>query len=83
MTDTTKPLSAEERLRLARHLVDEQARDPALWFEAEYITEAILQDALRELHAIIEGKWPFECALDLLAKLDEFAALSQHKEGEG
>ena len=36
-------------------LVDKQAKDEGLWFNAKYVTEAYLQNALRELHAAIEG----------------------------
>lgn len=31
-------------------LVDTQAEDEGLWFDAQYVTEAYLQRALRELH---------------------------------
>ena len=37
-----------------RALVETQAEDEGLWFYAQYITEAYLQQALRELHALIE-----------------------------
>jgi hypothetical protein len=37
-----------------RQLVDEQADDPGLWFEARTVPEAYLQAALRALHATIE-----------------------------
>jgi len=42
-----------ERQKL-RDLVNTQAEDEGLWFVAKYITEAYLQQALRELHALIE-----------------------------
>jgi hypothetical protein len=35
-------------------LVAEQAEDDGLWFDAETITEAYLQQELRKLHAAIE-----------------------------
>lgn len=35
-------------------LTSEQAEDKSLWFDAHYITEDILQKALRRLHAVIE-----------------------------
>ena len=38
-----------------REIVAEQAEDESLWFFPEYITEDILQRALRRLHAVIEG----------------------------
>lgn len=37
-------------------LVDEQANDEGLWFKHVYITEDVLQQALRKLHAVIEDK---------------------------
>ena len=43
-----------EKLKSIRELVDNQAESEFLWFEANYITEAMLQNALRELHALIE-----------------------------
>lgn len=40
-------------------VVNEQAEDEGLWFIAETITEAMLQDALRRLTAAVEGTpWP-------------------------
>lgn len=35
-------------------LVQKQAEDESLWFIAEIITEAHLQEALRQLHAAVE-----------------------------
>ena len=43
-------------LRKARGLVLEQAEDEALWFEAEYASEAYLQQALRDLHHALEDR---------------------------
>ena len=40
-------------------VVAEQAEDEGIWFFAEHITESILQQALRRLHAAVEGV-PFE-----------------------
>ncbi len=37
-------------------LVDEQAEDDGLWFDAETAPEAYLQAKLRELHAAIERR---------------------------
>lgn len=51
----------EERLALLQRLkkiqarVDEQADDEGLWFRAQTAPEAYLQQALRELHRLIEG----------------------------
>lgn len=39
-----------------RAVVDEQACDEGLWFLPQTITEAILQRALRRLHAAVEGE---------------------------
>ena len=36
-------------------MVDEQAEDDGLWFQAETAPEAYLQQELRKLHALIEG----------------------------
>ena len=36
-------------------LVDEQAEDEGLWFQAETMPEAYLQQELRRLHAAIES----------------------------
>ncbi len=38
-------------------VVNEQANDVGLWFIPVYITEDILQRALRRLHAVIEGDY--------------------------
>jgi hypothetical protein len=40
---------------LVRRVVDEQANDEGLWFDAETAAEAYVQQALRRLHAAIEG----------------------------
>jgi len=37
-----------------KQIVERQADDAELWFEAQHITESILQAALRELHAAVE-----------------------------
>ena len=47
-------------------VVKEQAEDEGLWCEPVYITEAILQRALRRLHAAVEGKTPEQCARAVL-----------------
>lgn len=44
-----------DALAKARAVVNEQAEDGGLWFAAETITEAMLQRALRRLHAVVEG----------------------------
>ena len=40
----------------AQRVVDEQAEDEALWFVAQTAAEAYLQQALRRLHAAVEGE---------------------------
>lgn len=39
-------------------LVDKQANDEGLWFQAEHASEAYLQQELRRLHAAIERLVP-------------------------
>jgi hypothetical protein len=41
-----------------RELLDDQAADRGLWFDAKTCPEAYLQNALRRLHAAIEGTPP-------------------------
>ena len=43
-----------ERHELIKRMVDEQAEDDGIWFDAQYITEAYLQHQLRRLHRVIE-----------------------------
>jgi hypothetical protein len=48
---------AQEREKVPSHaytMVQAQAEDEGLWFEAETATEANLQNALRRLHAAVE-----------------------------
>jgi hypothetical protein len=47
-------------------LVERQASDDGLWFHAETCAEAYVQAALRQLHAVIEGRTPEQCAVDVL-----------------
>ena len=54
----------DERLREA---VNSQAEDEGLWFEAKTAPEAYLQQELRRLHEIIEGKTGDECAREVVA----------------
>lgn len=42
-------------LKDIRSLVDRQAEDEGLWFEAESVAEAYLQQELRRLHAAVES----------------------------
>ena len=44
-----------EELEAIKALVERQANDEALWFEAHTIGEAYVQFALSHLHAVIEG----------------------------
>lgn len=43
-----------EKLLKIRALVGEQAKDEALWCEADSVVEAYVQQELRHLHAVIE-----------------------------
>jgi len=49
-----------------KRLVDEQANDEGLWCGTKYASEAYLQNALRQLHAAIEGISPEDCAMAAL-----------------
>ena len=60
-----KRLTTEDRV--AKAIVDEQAEDEGLWFEARTAPEAYLQAALRRLHGAVEGKSQIECALNLVS----------------
>jgi len=51
-------------------VVNEQAEDYGLWFEAVYATEAYLQQELRRLHSVIE-------AADLERLLADLARLAR------
>ena len=46
----------EAEHRKIRALVDEQAEDEGLWFQATTVTEAYLQQELRRLHGVIEDE---------------------------
>ena len=48
-------MNDEKVLEAARKLVKEQAENEGLWFDADYITEALLQQELRKLHSVIEN----------------------------
>lgn len=58
--EDAKKLHAQEmgelcaQLEAIRSLVNVQAEDHGLWFEAEHAPEAYLQQELRKLHSIIE-----------------------------
>ena len=54
--------AAYEEIERLLALVNEQAEDEGLWFRAETCAEAYVQQALRRLHAAIEGRSPEECA---------------------
>ena len=43
-----------EQMSIIKRVVDEQSEDESIWFEAKYITEALLQQELRRLHHVIE-----------------------------
>jgi|GEM_PF-2042633 len=60
--------AAEADLIKIKALVNEQAEDEGLWFRAETAPEAYLQNHLRVLHGVIEGKSPFNCACEAITK---------------
>ncbi len=43
-----------DKLGKIRDLVDEQAEDEGLWFDAQSAAEAYVQEELRKLHKVIE-----------------------------
>lgn len=47
-------------------VVREQTEDEGLWFIPKYITEDVLQKALRRLHEAVEGKTKEQCARAVL-----------------
>ena len=49
-------LDLENHMRKITELVDKQAEDEGLWFEALTAPEAYLQQELRKLHAAVEEK---------------------------
>lgn len=56
-------------LKGMRNVVNEQAEDDSLWFRATSAPESYLQDALRRLHEVVEGKTSKECAVEALTDL--------------
>ncbi|MCK5609392.1 hypothetical protein KAR91_46395 [Candidatus Pacearchaeota archaeon] len=52
-TDVCNGLS--RKLDAIQEKVDKQAEDEGLWFIAEHCSEGYLQEALRELHKVIEN----------------------------
>lgn len=50
-----KIMKLEEYQRNLRKLVNSQANDHGLWFEARTAPESYLQQELRKLHAVVEG----------------------------
>ena len=47
-----------ESAQSARELVDIQASNEGLWFVSQSITENYLQQALRNLHGVVESAFP-------------------------
>lgn len=52
-----------------RAIIEEQANDDGLWFEAETCAEAYVQAALRRLHETIEGESSEQCAVKAILKI--------------
>lgn len=57
----------KEGIGPVRALVNQQAEDEGLWFEAKTAPEAYLQAELRKLHAVIEAEGPHPLPLPSLA----------------
>lgn len=76
---TAKKLEAKQDK--ARKVVEIQALDDGLWFEAQFLTEDYLQKALRRLHEAVEGRTQEECAAEIarLGKEAELAALRERQ----
>ena len=51
-----------------KDVVNEQAEDEGLWCHPHYASEAYMQQALRRLHAAVEGVSPTEAALRALSQ---------------
>lgn len=47
-------MTPEEKLKAIRAVVERQAEDEGLWFQAQDISESYLQEELRYLHRVIE-----------------------------
>lgn len=50
-----EPVGYRRHLVYLQQLVEQQANDEGLWFNAQHAPEAYLQQELRRLHAAIEG----------------------------
>jgi len=48
-------MTDSEKIEQLKELVDKQAEVDGLWLEARYIETALIQQALRHIHAVIEG----------------------------
>ena len=62
LLDENKKLKKEQvqindALQASLKLVQDQALDEGLWFVAERVTEAYLQQELRKLHQSVEDAW--------------------------
>lgn len=62
--------AAQSKLVEAVAIVNEQANDDGLWFIEQLASEAYLQQALRRLHAAIEGISPDDSARGFLATME-------------
>lgn len=48
-------MTDKETLDMIRRFISEQAEDPGLWGQAQYASEAYVQQELRRLHRVIEN----------------------------
>jgi hypothetical protein len=55
MRNPASLLITTREMSTAKELVDEQAEDEGLWFNAQSAAEAYLQQALRQLHEAVEN----------------------------
>ena len=62
-------MKIKEHIQQIKTLVDAQAEDEGLWFKAENISEAYLQQALRKLHEVIENKTSQERVQEILEEV--------------
>lgn len=59
----------KKRFDTALALISEQAENQGIWFVAQTAPEAYLQQELRRLHEVIEGKSQEQCGREALVKV--------------
>lgn len=58
-----------KKLEAAMQLVNKQINNPTLWYPADTASGVIMQQELRKLHEIIEGKSQTHCAAVAIGKI--------------